>query len=139
MSNNIKSIISIVLIAITSGCISTKVSPAFKLQIVNKNGVPVSKIKVKQIWEHQGVGGTFHKEILFTNQNGMVSFPARIVTKDIFTRSVWFIWRMMWFWNPRFQWGPYMYVSVDSEQGEASFMYYEDEKTIPKQLVLEKE
>jgi hypothetical protein len=128
------------LIALCSGCISTEISPAFKLQVVDENDKPLPDVVVKQLWEHQGLESNSHREKFITDTQGFIDVPRRTITKDIVTRSVWFIWRIMWFWNPRVEWDSYMYISVQhSKYGKASFMYNQYEGEIPKKLVLEKE
>lgn len=136
MKHTITAFTSIAL-CLLAGCVSTEISPAFKLQVVDENDKPLPDITVKQSWSfYGGLNSISDGAKLKTDGQGYVEVPRRTVSKDIVGWTMLGITRAMLFWHPHISWGPHMHMWIDSEQGDASFSYNKYEKEIPQKLVL---
>ena len=137
-----KSITALVLIAVgafSSGCVSTEISPPFRLQLVNEEGRPLPGLVVAQFWQHYGLEFNEHSERFTTDNDGVVDIPRRTITKNIVSRSAWFIFGKIMFWHPHLSLDLYMYVVVKGHPGN-SFSYehgQEDSNTkIPNKIIM---
>ena len=62
---------------------STTSVPEWKARVVDKNGNPVANAQVRQSWSH---GQGDHQDTQISNEQGYVTFPARIKTLPLILR-----------------------------------------------------
>jgi hypothetical protein len=70
--------------------IETTVVPAWKLRVIDENGVPYQGLRVVESWKHYSLeleGGTNGEE-RWTDKDGYVEFPIRTLSMSILGRLV---------------------------------------------------
>ncbi len=70
----------------------TTVVPEWTIRVVDQNGNPVAGSKVRQIWQHYTFEETGHEEVRVTDQNGIVTFPRRVIARPILIRITYTAW-----------------------------------------------
>lgn len=68
--------------------LQTTVVPAWRLQVIDTNGNPVSGIGINYYWQHYGIEWNGSEERTDTDSNGYVSFPARTTRASLAQRAL---------------------------------------------------
>ena len=70
--------------------IETSVIPQWRVQVVDVNGIPCANTRVTQSWGHYRVylDGNYSSEFRFTDLNGYVQFPERMIRASLPRRII---------------------------------------------------
>ena len=77
-----------VIAAVTVLPFETTVVPAWRIRVVDEAGNPIAGVNAREHWQHYTVETRGHEELLITDENGYVSFPARSVRASILDRII---------------------------------------------------
>ena len=114
----------------------TTVVPAWRIRVVDEAGSPIAGVNVREHWQHYTVETRGHEQLLITDENGYVSFPARSVKASILDRIVGVI-RNLATTAIHSSFGPVAYLVIWKEGYEVdSPLIYSPYSTMPEQIVL---
>lgn len=68
--------------------VESVVVPAWSVQIVGPDSIPVEGINVRQVWQDYAVETRSHEEMLVTPKDGKVSFPERRISTPYVMRFI---------------------------------------------------
>jgi len=77
----------IVAIAIFFVPFETQIIPRWNIQVLKKDGTPQRQIRIRQFWEDYSLETEEHEETRFTDERGLVVFPARYVRASLWQRG----------------------------------------------------
>lgn len=65
----------------------TQIIPEWKIQVLKKDGTPKRQARVRQFWEDYSLETEEHGDTRFTDERGLVVFPARYVRASLWERG----------------------------------------------------
>ena len=128
-------LLAVVIVVVIVLPFETTVVPAWRIRAVDEAGNPIAGVNVSEHWQHYTVETRGHEELLITDENGYVSFPARSVRASILDRIVGVI-RNIADTGIHVSFGPYAYIVVWKESFEITSEDYSRYSPMPEQIVL---
>lgn len=112
--------------------------PAWKIRVVNVEGVPLAGVDVYQTWKYYSLepSTTFNRDRRVTDENGYVIFPQRTVRASLLRRMLAFVGENVNI-NPHTSFGPFAHVSL-SYLGTTYIADYVVGKTLPSEIQVPK-
>jgi hypothetical protein len=86
------------------------VVPIWRFQVIYESGEPVSKMKVRQVWQHYSLEKQEHEDETETDGEGYAMFPERIIRANCLQRIFVALTNAPWIMHA--SWGPHSYLVV---------------------------
>lgn len=107
---------AVVIILLLIPIIEVEVVPAWRFQLVERDGRPVSQTRVRQYWKHFSFEWNWfdmNEAAAMTDSSGFVEFPRRTITISAATWLLGSIWAELLLLNPHIRGGSFSFIHCD--------------------------
>lgn len=126
----------VVIILLLIPIIEVEVVPAWRFQLVEIDGRPVSQTTVRQYWKHFSFEWNWfdmNEAAAMTDSSGFVEFPRRTITISAVTWLLGSIWAELPLLNPHIRGGSFSFIQCDDIAG--CYATYRSGQDLPSRVI----